>query len=114
MRALFLVVITVLLPALCYSATVSLQWDYVQGTTSAVQFIVYRQVNNGAITKVGIVSVPVQTYTDSTVLPGTTYTWTVTAIAATGEESAPSNALSFRVPLPSPASPANLHGTIVP
>ena len=110
----FLAWIMVMAAAAAQAATVNLAWDYIQGPTLATQFAVYRQAGTAAAVKVATVPVAQMTYSDIAVVTGQTYTWTVTAIAATGEESPPSNAVTFRVPVAPPATPIGLRGVIVP
>ena len=100
------------------AASVNLVWDtYVQNPPpgiQATQFVVYRQAGTAAPVKVATVPVAQPMYSDAAVVTGQTYTWTVTALAATGEESPPSNAVTFRVPFNPPATPTGLRGVIVP
>ena len=105
----------ILYPQLVSAASVNLVWDvYIQGSTVATQFFVYRQTGTSPAVKVATVPITQPLYSDVTVITGQTYTWTVTAVAATGEESPPSNAVTFRVPVTPPAAPTGLRGTIVP
>lgn len=105
----------ILYPQLASAAGVNLVWDiYIQGSTLATQFSVYRQTGTGPAVKVATVPIAQPLYSDMTVVTGQTYTWTVTAVAATGEESPPSNAVTFRVPFAPPAAPTNLRGTVEP
>lgn len=96
-------------------ASVRLAWNYTQGTTLATTFIVYKQPNcTGAFAPLATVPVTTLTYTDTAVVAGSTYCWDVTAKAATGEESAHSAPVSFRLPLAPPSAPVGLSGTVVP
>ena len=105
---------SIMVVAIAQAGTAVLAWDYIQGPTLATQFAIYRHTGTEAAVRIGMTPVAQQTYRDATVVTGQTYIWTVTAIAATGEESAHSNAVTFRVPLSPPASPAGLRGTIEP
>ena len=106
----------VALPCVVHAASVRLAWDYTQGTeTQATTFAIYKQAAcAGAFMPLASVPVGTLTYTDTAVVPGTTTCWHVTAKAVTGEESTPSNVVSFRVPIPPPLAPTTLRGTILP
>ena len=114
-RLLFFLFLLSLFPFQCWAASVKLTWDYTQGATPATKFTMYRQLDcTGLFVAVASIPVTTLTYTDSTVVAGSTYCWDVTASAATGEESTPSNVVSFRVPFQVPAPPTNLRGTVMP
>ena len=118
MRRLWSIFVGVLCLASAWQAeavSVNLAWDYTQGGVPAVNFNVYKQVGcAGAFTNIASVPVTTKTYSDTAVTEGQTYCWDVTAQAATGKESTPSNVLQFQVPLSTPVSPANLRGTLGP
>ena len=90
------------------AASISLAWDYTQGSTPAVKFRLYRQGS-----AYGEVSLATQVFTDSGVSAGQIYTYFVVAIDATGQESGPSNTVTFQVPQ-KPTAPDNLRGTLGP
>ena len=95
------------LASLGEALTVTLAWDYTQGPTPAVTFVIARQANClGAFERLGVVPVPTQTYADATVVSGATYCYQVTALDGNGGESPPSNVLM--VPALQPAPPRNL------
>lgn len=108
-RTVFFTLLLMLYHMSVFAASVTLTWDYTQGTTLATGFAVYRATGTAAATKIATIgTVTTKTYTDTTVIAGGTYTWTVRAFDATGAESAPSNAVTFQVPIPPPAAPTNL------
>jgi len=103
-------------PALALAVSVTLQWDYTQGTDLATGFYVYRQDGcAGAFTKRLTTPLPVTqlTFTDTSVQSAKTYCWYTTAVDALGQESTPSNTVSFQLPT-LPATPTNLRGAIAP
>lgn len=96
---------------------VTLAWDYTQSTDPAAQadsFLIERCTGSTCTNFVPLTTTPLPvttlTYTDTTVQPGLTYRWQVLAKGPSGV-SAPSNALTFSVPLP-PQAPTNLRGTL--
>ena len=98
---------------LAHAVSVTLAWDYTQGTDPAVSFVVYRQNwSIGAFEGHGAIAYPMLTYVDATVLVGNLYCWYVTAQDVSGLESTPSNTVRFQ--LLQPAQPQNLRGTVGP
>jgi hypothetical protein len=102
-----------LLPAMAAHAQsgVALSWVAPAGET----FNVYRggTVCGGGFIKITS-GVTTLAYTDTTVRPGGTYSYQVTAVAG-GQESAPSNCIVMVIPpvtLPPPPAPTSLTGTL--
>jgi fibronectin type 3 domain-containing protein len=96
------------------AVSVTLAWDYTQGSDLATQFKVYSQISttcSGTWGVIAIVSVPTQGYTDSMLSAGLTYCYQVTALDNAGLESMPSNVVMFQV-LQGPQAPSNLHGFV--
>ena len=92
---------------------VTLSWTYVQGSVSATSFVMYRAPGcTGSFAAIGEVAWPTVTFVDATVTVGNTYCWQVTAKAASGLESPPSNTVSL--PLSPPATPTGLSGQVSP
>jgi len=91
---------------------VTLAWDDPTNPPGTVtQYVVYRQDQClGTFLAIGVVAAPTMVFTDANVLDGNTYCWQVTAMAATGEESAPSN--TARLFLFQPAPPQNVRGAL--
>ena len=105
----------VCMTASAHAVGVKLDWMYTQGATPASTFQVYRQpACTGAFVALASLPVATLTYTDSAVIPGSTYCWEVTARASTGEESTPSNVVSFRVPQALPQGPTSLSISLIP
>jgi fibronectin type 3 domain-containing protein len=78
-----------------HSATVS--WD--NGDPTATTYRVYRSgVSGGPYTSLNATPLSVTTYTDSTVISGSTYFYVVTEINASGVESQFSSEVSATVP----------------
>ena len=102
------VLLCVLLASAAWPEQAQLLWEYTQGGTVATQFAVYRQDGSGAMVRIATLPVSQLTYIDQTLVQGRQYTWQVTALAEGGEESTPSNSVSFRVPMLPPAGPRNL------
>jgi Carboxypeptidase regulatory-like domain len=80
------------------SHTVALSWT-ASTTTTVTGYNVYRSTTNGSgYVKINSSLVTVLTYTDSTVLNGTTYYYVTTAVDSTGAESGYSNQATAVVP----------------
>ncbi len=91
------------------SGEIDLQWT---GSTDNVGVTGYNIYRGGS--RVGVVSGDALAYQDTSVQPSTSYTYTVTAVDAAGNESAASNTASATTPATSgPAAPTNLTGTAV-
>jgi len=87
------------------SPQVVLGWDT---TPTATGYNVYRSATSGGpYTKLNATPVTVLTYTDTTVVRGSTYFYTVRAVNATGE-SPNSNQITHTVPQAVPPAPTNL------
>ena len=124
MKRLSLLLICLLAWMTCAQAvSVSLTWDYQDNALEpAVSFNVYRDTDClGVFTSIGTTPRNLLTFTDvddvaSPFLDGHRYCYEVTAIGADGKESAPSNGVSFLVPLPQPApnAPSGLRGVFIP
>jgi len=91
---------------------VTLAWDDPNNAPGTVtQYVIYRQDQCiGTFLAIGVVAQSTMAFTDTNVLDGNTYCWQVTAMAATGEESAPSN--TARLFLSEVVAPQNLRGTV--
>ena len=96
----------------CSALQVTLAWDDPNNAPGTVtQYIVYRQDQCvGTFLAIGVVAQPTRAFTDLNVLDGNTYCWQVTAMAVTGEESAPSN--TARLFLSQVVAPQNLRGAV--
>lgn len=106
------------------SHSITLTWNYTQGTPAATTINVYRSTTSGTAcvatpkpvascyTKVGSVPVATTTYTDTTGVGGTTYFYVVTAVDAQGDESTISNEVT-KTFLTNPQPPTNLTITSV-
>lgn len=70
-------------------------------------FTVYR---DGVLLASGLTST---TFTDQTVTPFTSYSYTVTQVNQSGDESLPSAPLAVQTPDVAPAVPSNLHAVII-
>jgi len=91
------------------AASITLVWNYSQGAIPAATFRVYKQpACTGPFTVVQTQAVDLLTWRDTQVVVGNTYCWYVTAVAATGEESTPSNVLMFPGPDDPLPAPRNL------
>ena len=73
---------------------------------------VYRNTSQGWL-KINASLITTNTYTDGNLLNGT-YTYSVTAVDAVGNESLPSNEASRRISIALPQPPINLHVSSVP
>jgi len=82
------------------ATSVTLCWDASTDNVGVVRYDVFR---DGV--KVGSATPPATCFTDNTVLPETTYSYTVTAADAAGLTSGPSAAVSVTTP-PAPTGPA--------
>ena len=93
---------------------VTLAWDDPTNPPGTVaQYRLYRQDQClGTFLAIGAVAYPTMALTDTNVFAGNTYCWQVTAVALTGEESAPSN--TARLFLFQPTPPQNLRGAVSP
>ena len=115
MKAFYGIVLLLFLAGTGHAVSITLAWDYVQGTDPAVGFAVYRQVGCFGDTSRRPVPLSPQTYTDpGPFLDSLLYCYNVTAVDAAGQESAPSNTVSFQVPTQRPDGPTNLRGTVIP
>jgi chitodextrinase len=76
------------------ASAVSLTWTAATDNVAVTKYSVFR---DGV--KLADVNAPTVTFTDSTVTPQTSYSYTVTASDAAANQSAPSTALPIRVPL---------------
>ena len=106
-----------LMPVSSMAASIQLAWDYIQGADPDVKFRIYSLISAtcaGGWLAIADVSVPTQTYLDATLTPGLTYCYRVTALDSAGQESVPSNTVSFLVPQGTPAAPTQLRGTVIP
>jgi len=109
-KAVLFIILSI--PTVSLAASVQLEWDYIQGATLATNFIINRSDNcSGIFIPLAVITVPTQTYTDSAIVVGQTFCYYVTAQSVTGEESVPSNTVTFQVPQ-APTSPYNLQGTV--
>jgi len=83
-------------------------WDAVPASAGATGYNVYRSTTSGTFsTKLNTALITALTYTDTTVVRGTTYFYVVRAVNATGE-SPNSNQITHTVPQVVPPAPANL------
>ena len=88
---------------------IEVTWRRAQDNVAVTGYRIYR---NGSSTP--HVSLAVTHYTDTGLTPGTTYTYTVRAVDAAGNESAPSGAASARTPGTAPVpdtTPPSTPGT---
>jgi fibronectin type 3 domain-containing protein len=87
--------------------SVALTWSWSQGSGDpALGFHVQRSLTTGGpYTVITTTSVTVLTYTDLTVVAGTTYYYVVTAYNAAGD-SLPSNQVTAVIPVAVPAAPS--------
>lgn len=89
------------------STSVDLAWDAATDNVGVTGYAVYRDG-----TAVGTTDGP--SFTDDGLVAGATYSYTVTALDAAGNESAPSTALVVTAPDPAaPSAPTNLRTTAV-
>lgn len=107
MKRLF---VLLMLVSCCFAANkrVTLTWN--ASTSSGVTYNVYRAPTAGSCftTKIASGIAPL-TYDDLTVVPGSTYFYSVSAQNAGGESTSCSNEVQIAVPLP-PSPPTNLQG----
>lgn len=81
------------------SAGPSVVLAWLPSTSSVAGYYVYRsQVSGGPYSRVNLGIVPADSYTDATVLPGTTYYYVITAVSHAGVESADSAQTSATIP----------------
>jgi fibronectin type 3 domain-containing protein len=80
--------------------SIDLNWNAPTTSTDPVAgYNIYRSTNGGAtFTKLNGSVDTVLDYTDSNVQSGTTYTYVVKGVDASGQESGPSNQISLPVP----------------
>jgi chitodextrinase len=94
------------------SAQVNLSW---KAATDNVGVTAYRIYRNGATTALATVTAPATSYSDTAVSAGTTYSYTVTALDAAGNESTKSASVSATTPAAAdktpPSVPTGLTGT---
>ena len=91
---------------------IALSWQQPANSAGVAGYRVYRDGGTSALVELS--GVATTSYLDTTVAPATTYTYTVTAVDAVGNESEhsePAGATSADTLAPSP--PANLHSTSV-
>jgi hypothetical protein len=105
MKNLF-IVLTILVAcaqSLAASHNVSLAWN--ASTSPNVNYFIYRgTVSGGPYTKLNSTAQSALTYSDSTVLAGTTYYYVTTSVNSSNMESGYSNQMSVTVPNPAPVS----------
>jgi hypothetical protein len=101
---------------------VVLSWKAPPGAASAALAVtgyqVFRSVgSSGSPTQLTTTPLTAATYTDKTIAPSTTYVYYVVSVDAAGTQSAPSNTVNVAVAsgpsVPTPATPANLTGSVV-
>jgi len=117
-----LLLLLLLLPAPAWALGVQLAWEYSDNPLApASTFVVYRDVGclNAPVIlgTVPWVAQGTPTFTDTSVVPLTTYCYFVSARTAGGEESAHSNVVQFLVPEEAsevPFAPTHLHGRVIP
>lgn len=80
--------------------TIQLTWQEPSGSDPAVSYNIYRETtaDAGGFSQVNTFPVVAVTYTDSNVRLGTSYMYVVRAMDAEGQESAPSNTATVKVP----------------
>jgi FtsP/CotA-like multicopper oxidase with cupredoxin domain len=88
---------------------VNLAW--IDNANNETNFVIERATNTGPFAQIAVVGANIVTYVDSTVLPGTTYTYRVAAVNAVGL-SPYSNTAQVVVP-GAPAAPTNLTAIIL-
>ncbi|HTB49228.1 MAG TPA: Ig-like domain-containing protein [Verrucomicrobiae bacterium] len=77
------------------STQVVLKWAAPSGNDAAAKYNIYR---NGSVSPLATITTPTTTYTDSTVSPSTSYSYTVTAVDAAGNQGPPSTAVAVTTP----------------
>jgi fibronectin type 3 domain-containing protein len=77
------------------SAQVNVSWTASTGGVAAASYKLYR---NGSTTALATITAPATSYQDSTVSAGTTYSYTIAALNATGTQSAKSTSVSVTTP----------------
>ncbi len=93
-------------PILSQAASAVVAWDAPTGTITG--YNIYRSTTSGVFTaKLNAAPITALTYTDTTVVAGTTYFYVVRAVNGTGE-SPNSNQITVVVPVALPAAPTNL------
>jgi len=103
---MFVLLAAMVFPLLAQGASAVLAWDAPTGTITG--YNLYRSTTSGVFTtKLNATPITALTYTDATVVAGTTYFYVVRAVNGTGE-SPNSNQITVVVPVALPAAPANL------
>lgn len=117
MRKLAIALLFALFATLATAQTqhqVILTWQFTQGSDPATGFYVFRQAaGSTGYTQLNATEIPVETltYADATVVNGTSYTYYVTAVDASNNQSGPSNTYSVSIPA-NPSAPTNLTGSV--
>lgn len=98
--------------AFAQNHSVTIVWSWAQGAGDlATGFHILRSATTGGpYSVVGTVPVTVLTYTDTTVVAGSKYFYTVTAFDAAGD-SAPGNEVSVTIPFQTPTAPTGISAT---
>ena len=94
------------------SGEINLAWNASTDNVGVTGYNIYRATAGAAAVEIGNVSGTSQTYQDTTVTAGTTYTYTVKAIDAAGNLSDPSNAATATASSAPPAAPTNLQASV--
>jgi fibronectin type 3 domain-containing protein len=89
------------------SGEIDLSWSASSDNVGVTGYNIYR---GGS--QVGAVTASSLTYQDTTVTPGTTYSYTVKAVDAAGNLSADSNTATATAPAAPPAPPSNLQASV--
>jgi fibronectin type 3 domain-containing protein len=94
--------VVVVSPALTLEAVIStsvaLNWTMPASTSGITGYNVYRSTTSGAEATPALASPTTSSYSDTTVVPGTTYYYRVTALGPNGEESFGSNEVYATIP----------------
>ncbi|SRR6266705_1011493 len=100
MKKLYYLLLLSLIPINVYALAITLQWDYTQSTDPAVGFRMYRQDSCvGSFTPIGDIALPLQGFTDGSVVDGVIYCYQTTALDSSGLESIPSNTVQAQASL---------------
>lgn len=87
------------------AATVKLTWNAATDNVGVTSYKIYR---NGSVNAMATVTAPAVTFSDSTVSANTTYTYTVTALDAAGNQSAHSVPASVTTPATADTTPPSV------